>query len=275
MLGVLISFNCLSAGPPDILKVGTLVYNPPYEEALTHKNIAFGFNIEIMNDLCSAMRKPCEFIPLRFDELLIALNKNQVDLIIVGISLMPVNSDQYVFSQPYFISEAVFLMLSTNNTNDLNHKTVGIVKNTLFPYRNQYELIYEEKNPKLTEHKDQLQFKFFNNLPELLTALKVGQVDAVILDVGAANYWIRSSGNQFKRIGPIIPLPKGMAIMTTKANSALIDEVNKAINTIESDNQLLSIYEKYWQLININDNMKGRLIPKANQDMVIPTVENN
>lgn len=255
-------FSCHSQDKP--LKIGTLYFNPPFEQTIQNKKAYFGFNIEIITALCQVMNRTCELVPMRFDKLLVALNNKKIDAMIVGVSLMPENPQNYLFSYPYFISEAFFMTLRQNHLDSLNNKTVGIVKNTLFPLAKRYDIIFSKKRESSDPDQYEINFKFYNNLPVLLTALNTHQVDAVILDAGAAMFWISQSGNIYQQIGPVIRMKKGMAIMTTKDNSQLIQQINQALLTIEKNQVLLKIYEQYWQLITPEYKSTGYLMKQLN-----------
>lgn len=254
--------SCYSQDKP--LKIGTLYFNPPFEQTIQNKKEYFGFNIEIIAALCQVMNRACELVPMRFDKLLVALNNNKIDVMIVGVSLMPENPQNYLFSYPYFISDAFFMTLRQNHLDNLNHKTIGIVKNTLFPLAKRYDIIFAKQRQSSDPDKYEINFKFYNNLPALLTALNTHQVDAVTLDAGAAMYWISHSGNIYQQIGPVIRIKKGMAIMTTKNNDQLIQQINQALLTIEKNKVLLKIYEQYWQAIAPEYKSTGYLVKQLN-----------
>ena len=81
----LLSFASYSYAQQQQLIIGTLNYNPPFEQVIKSQNVFFGFNIEVIKSLCAVMKKDCKLIPMRFDKLINALDENKVDAIIVGI----------------------------------------------------------------------------------------------------------------------------------------------------------------------------------------------
>ncbi|KTD23268.1 transporter substrate-binding domain-containing protein [Legionella londiniensis] len=241
------------------LKVGTLIYNPPYEISLLNKHYSYGFNIEIMQRLCKLIQYQCTMVPMRFDELLTALNENKVDAIIVGISLEPIHMGRYAFSNPYFIGNAVFLTRSASQFSSLDHKTVGVVKNTLVPMKYFFDLIFIDDAYQKQE--DVIHFKFFKNLPDLLDGLNREQVDAIFLDAGAAQYWVDESAGAYRVTGPIVSLHHGMMVMSLKKNQRLIDLINSTLVEMENNGELLAIYRKYWGAIYPYAKATGVLLP--------------
>ncbi|KTD24293.1 glutamine ABC transporter [Legionella lansingensis] len=259
---LMLLFSACGYSQESPLRIGTLYFNPPFEQIFQGKKY-FGFDIDILFSVCLVMKRECELVPMRFDKLLVALNKNKIDAMIVGISLMPEDPKNYLFSYPYFKSEAVFLTLQSNHLETLNNKTVGMVKNTLFPMAKNYEIVLTGKDALPPLNKFEINFKFYNNLPELLTALDNHEIDALILDAGAANFWITQTGDKYEQIGPVVHVENGMAIMTTKANGELIQQINKALLTIANNNDLLEIYQKYWQLISPDERPSAYLVMQS------------
>lgn len=257
------------------LRVGTLIYNPPYETAVLNKNFFFGFNIEVINTICQTMKKKCQLIPMRFDELMTALNNNQLDVLIVGISLRPQDKVKYIESYPYFIGHARLLALRKSHIKTLDNKTIGIVKRTITPLAKNVDIITD--NSMHLKHSDTLKIMYFRNLPSLLTALNNKTVDVIVLDAGAAWYWQQQSSKRYEVIGPVISLPKGMTIVALAEQENLINTINKSLEKMEKNGSLLNIYKKYWRSIHPSNKAQAQLIPiKKNQYRFnIPAIPSN
>ena len=258
------------AGSQEKLHVGTLHYNPPFEEILDTPKVLFGFDIEVMTSICDEIDEECEFIPKRFDVLIDALDKEEVQAIIVGISLMPENEEDYIFSYPYFMSEAVFITLKYNFIGTLHDKKVGVVKNTLVPQKEQLHLLYPNKNELPVTEDHIINLKFYSNLPTMLSALNSHEIVAILLDAGAANYWTSLRGSSYKQIGPVIKLEQGLRVMSTKNNQELIDEINTAIMNLSQNKKLLSIFTNYWFAIMPRHQVKGYyIIESPNKSQIV------
>jgi len=121
-----------------------------------------------------------------------------------------------------------------------------------------YDLILED-NTRIKHEQSEIQLKYFPNLPELLSALNKQKVDAILLDAGAATYWVNNSSDRYQRVGPVISRQKGMTIMTLRSQRELVSEFNKALLTMETDGQLLALYKHYWSSIHPNKKATGIL----------------
>ncbi|WP_019215149.1 transporter substrate-binding domain-containing protein [Legionella tunisiensis] len=242
-------------------KIGTLIYNPPYEMAILDQRYGFGFNFEVINTVCTLINYNCELVPMRFDKLMDALNSGALDAAIVGISLY-LSQDRYVYTYPYFISEARILALRSSRITSLNDKTLGVVRQTLIPLYKNYILIDELNTP--GQHDDLINILYFDNLPQLLSGLDNHTVDMILLDAGAAMYWQEQSSNLYEIIGPAITLPEGMRIVGLYNNQKLISLMDAALVKMENDGQLLTIYKKYWNTIYSQWKYMGKLIPQQN-----------
>jgi ABC-type amino acid transport substrate-binding protein len=256
---LLINGTNLFAKEPSKVKIGTLIYNPPYEVALIKNHTFYGFNIELMDTLCQTIGIHCKFVPMRFDKLIKALDNNKIDAIIVGISLKPNQPSHYLFTYPYFIGNAAFLSLNSTKLKTLNDKKIGVVTNTIINKAMHYDLLINKKNHR-TE-KNTIKLTYYKNLPQLLSALNQGDVDAIILDSGAAFYWQQQSKGRYKVIGPIVSLPKGMMIMAQQNKKKLIELMNLGLKTMERNGRLLRIYKHYWATIHPKHKASGKLVP--------------
>ncbi|WP_167554562.1 transporter substrate-binding domain-containing protein [Legionella israelensis] len=243
----------------DAIEIGTLVFNPPYELVVDEHHNSSGFNIEIIQDICQLINTKCNMKPMRFDRLMQALDNGEVDAIIIGVSLMPKNGENYIFSQPYFMGDAVFLSLGSNQFDSFNKKTIGSVQNTILPSSKYYDLIVYKNENLMRQYG--LKFKFYNNLPQLLEALDTQDVDAIILDAGAAYYWQSQSSKHYQVVGPAVVIKQGMRIMALKDKKELITLFNNALKEMESNGELLRIYLKYWSSIHPEKGSVGILLP--------------
>ncbi|CDZ76067.1 lysine-arginine-ornithine-binding periplasmic protein [Legionella massiliensis] len=48
------------------LNIGTLVYDPPFEVEADKKEHFFGFDVDIMMEVCNRLHADCHFTPLLF-----------------------------------------------------------------------------------------------------------------------------------------------------------------------------------------------------------------
>src|SRR3546814_20485521 len=69
-----------------------------------------GFDADVGNALCKELDKKCRFVVQSFDSLIPALGANRFDLIISGMSVTPERSNRILFSIPYAVDDAIFVL---------------------------------------------------------------------------------------------------------------------------------------------------------------------
>lgn len=114
------------------LTIGTLSYNPPFEIQVNNsskKNEFYGFEIELIDEICKRINAKCQYKPLLFEQILSEVNSGAIDLGIGSINITPERSERFLFSLPYKASYHQFLVPSNSNIkkiDDLKGKTIGI-----------------------------------------------------------------------------------------------------------------------------------------------------
>ncbi|CEK12128.1 transporter substrate-binding domain-containing protein [Legionella hackeliae] len=217
--------------------VGALIYNPPFETSADKNNHYFGFDIDLIREICKRIDADCEFKGLTFVQLFTELLAGNIDLAVGAISITPERQKTFLFSLPYFTSNGQYLTntkSSINSTEDIRNKIVGIEQGTVF------------KDVTLAKFNKEVQVIEYRTLPEVFQALDNGDIDILITDEENAKYWVANTDQQFKLVGNPIPIGLGYGIMANKKSQDLINQVNKALTDMESDGTYLKIYQRYF-----------------------------
>jgi polar amino acid transport system substrate-binding protein len=85
------------------LRVGLSGSQPPLNMR-NEKGEIIGLEVDLMNALAESMRLKARFVTKPFAELLPALEKGEVDLVISGMTITPERNARVAFAGPYFIS---------------------------------------------------------------------------------------------------------------------------------------------------------------------------
>lgn len=222
------------------ITVGTLRYNPPFE-VVSSPYMLFGFEIDIMNSVCAHAQLSCTFKPFFYSELLTQITQGSINLAIATIIISKYTQQNFIFSKPYLQSSGQFFVKKNSSINtlaDLKGKVIGTVDDPLFEaYLGEK---YSENNAVI--------YQGYTSLEPALSDLQEGKIDVFFLDKIAINYWIANNNQQFKSVGPVIPLGFGYAIAANKDNAALINLVNSALSAMEKDGSYLAIYNKYFSV---------------------------
>lgn len=225
----------------ETLKIGVLSYDPPFVIPADNKNHFFGFDSDLISEVCKRMQVTCQFTPLTIEPLFSQTLDGSIDLALGSIIITEDRMNTFLFSLPYLASKGSFLTRSVNPYNsqdDIRGKRVGTQQGSLFK-----GLVQEvfNNNISVTEYLTQ---------PLMFQGLSSNDVDAIFLDMYAAHYWAAGSNGLLKPLGESIPIGIGYGIMTNKSNSNLIKRVNVALVSMENDGTYLTLYNRYFLQLN-------------------------
>lgn len=220
------------------LTIGMIAYDPPFSMS-ADTNHFFGFDIELMTELCKQIKVQCQFKPMLFDALFTDLNAGKIDLAIAAITITNERQQSFLFSLPYLASEARFITTTNNSIpslEQLTHKKIGIIEGSVFK-----QLI--------TQKFKTSSIKEYPSTNQLITALNQHEVDVLLMDDFSADYWIANNTRLFKGVGKPFPVGIGYGIMAQRNSRALINQLNKALKQVEKNGFYLSLYQKYFHSI--------------------------
>ncbi|MBA2654732.1 MAG: amino acid ABC transporter substrate-binding protein [Gammaproteobacteria bacterium] len=219
------------------IRFGVIDFYPPFVFS-SKSQPTYGFDIEVAKALCQQLKTECTFTSMPLNQLFSSLAANQIDAIMGAISLTPERKLAYAFTRPYLRSTMDYVTLTNTNLNvdNLQGKRVGVVKDsTFYNYlRNKYE--------------GAIQLVTYGTNQEVVTALSNNEVDIILLDSPAANYWIKYSAGVLKSVGTptFLPFDEGYAILLKKDNTALTGALNQALNTIIQNGTFAKIKSSYF-----------------------------
>lgn len=219
------------------LTVGITGDNPPFSSIIDKESHYYGFDMEIMDGICKRLKVHCRYVPMLFSDFFDSINNNQIDLAIDSIIITPEREQKFLFSQPYLTSRVRFVTnqsSSINSPDDIINKRIGVRQ------RNQFQELFT------LLYKNKMKETVYPHMPELLLGLAKKEVDAIIINNISAQYWTANNNNQYKLIGSPIPLGKGFGIMAKLGKNDLINNVNIALQNMESDGTYLKIYSHYF-----------------------------
>lgn len=216
--------------------IGTSTYDPPFVMATGNSGSLFGFEIDLMNEVCKRTHNTCQYKPFTFEKLLAEVSAGKVDIAVASITITEERQLSWIFSMPYLVSKAGLLTKTPNNINnfnDVHEKKIGMVAGTVFKAFSQ------------TRFPDAI-IREYTTQPALFQAMGNNDVDLIILDYVTAQYWINNNDHLFKLIGSPMNLGTGYGVMTAPDKSALISQINKALDDMQNDGTYLSIYQRYF-----------------------------
>ena len=220
-----------------VLLIGTTAQNPPFNSIADQKDHFYGFDIDIMGEICQRIQMRCKFTPVKFNDLFPQIKTGKIDLAIAAIIITANRQQDFLFSLPYLESNAQFMTIqqsSINKPEDIEQKRVGTRLGTPF------------EQLALKVYKDQIKSVEFTDIAELLDSLTNKTSDVVLMDAQAAKNWYANNSNLYKLIGSDIPVGNGYGIMANKGQTKLMTQINQALLNLEADGTYLKIYTRYF-----------------------------
>ncbi len=217
----------------DVLYVGTNAEYPPFEYLDENGNVA-GFDIDLMNEISTIIGKKIEIKDMTFDGLIPALEANTIDIIIAGMTVNESKKKIMNFSIPYYEVRQNIIVLDNNtditNLSSLNNKRVAVV------------LGYRADN--ILSTNEAVTLERYNRTADTVLALQSGKVDAAVMDSPVAIGYVKN--NEGLKIVDTYSDIQELAIGFRKKDVQLMEDVNNAMNILQTNGVYDSLLEKYF-----------------------------
>lgn len=242
LIGFLLSLSFHNLCHAKTYIIGVDQINPPMSTRTDSADHFIGFEIDIMNEICSRLRMACTYQAVKANEIITNLELGKIDFAIDSIIIPKFRLYGLILSLPYLPSYAQFMALKTSaiaKIEDIPDKTIG-VRLGAFQVNVDSDMYIKHmfsKPPKITS---------YYTISELLEALEDHDVDVVFANKYAADYWYNTNQNLYKMIGEPAYLGNGYGIMSTTQYSPIMSSINSVILTMMSDGTYARIYQRYF-----------------------------
>jgi arginine/lysine/histidine transporter system substrate-binding protein len=214
------------------LVIGTSAGFPPFEfhKEINGKDTIVGIDLLIAEQIAKDLGVKLEVKDMDFKGLLSALQSNNIDLVLAGMSATEERKQSVDFSKIYFQGNQGILIKKDQKDKlktlaDLKGKKIGVQKASI--------QVNIAKNQ--IENAD---VKELNKIPDLILGLKGGNVDAVILDAQVAGSYASKNEDLLLANIQLQQTTAGMAAAINKGNSDLVQAVNKTLDRLFSDKSI-------------------------------------
>lgn len=220
-----------------VISVGLEGTYPPFSFVDESGKLA-GFEVELSEALAKELGVKVKLQPTPWDGILAALESKRLDVVVNQVTISEERKKKYLFSQPYTVSGIQALVLKKNveklkinGAADLAGKKVGVGLGT------NYEQWVKQEVP-------QADVRTYNDDPAKFQDLRVGRIDAILIDRLAALEYTQKAkdtalaGEAFSR------LDSGIAVR--KGEPELLDALNKALDKLRADGTLVKLSQKYF-----------------------------
>ncbi|KAF0097962.1 MAG: family 3 extracellular solute-binding protein [Rhodospirillaceae bacterium] len=215
---------------------------PPFNY-LDRKGLPAGFEMELAQEACQRIKAECEFVALKWDELIPGLLDKKFDIIMSSMEVTRERRQRMGLSRRYYLSPGAFIAPKgapyDGPPSLLRNKRIGIQKDSM-------HADWADKS-----FRRSAQLKRYASVAEALNALANDEVDAVFGDKAQLWLWSRKpEGACCELVGQDIKdtqtLGVGVAAGLRKEDAKLREALNKAFGEMMADGTYKKINEKYF-----------------------------
>ncbi len=204
------------------------------------QNELIGFDIDFANALGEELGVDIEFQTVAWDGIFNGLNAQQYDVIISSTSVTPERKEAFAMSDPY-VANGIVLVSRTDaepvkEFKELDGKKLGA----------QIETTSDIAAEKLKEEEGvDVDIKKFDGMLDAFAALEGKQIDNVITDIGVAMHYVSDKPETFVVSSEVLT-NEPIGITARKGETALVDQFNEAIKSLQENGKLKEISMKWF-----------------------------
>jgi polar amino acid transport system substrate-binding protein len=221
-----------------VLRVGTSADLPPL--GMRDKSGGLiGLEIDLVRKLAETMDLKAEFVEKPFAELLPALERNELDLVVAGLTITPQRNARVAFAGPYFISGASILSLSRELTELEDPTALDGPERTFVALESSTNAAFIRKNMP----RARLVTVPTNDAGVQMVLNK--QADALIADLQVCTLaqWRNPDAGLQARLNPFTTEPLGIALPPD--DPLLLNLVTNYLNTLENTGELAQLKARW------------------------------
>ena len=196
-----------------------------------------GFEVDFANALAQHLGVKAALKPTKWDGMLASLDSKRIDVVINQVTISPEREKKYDFSTPYTVSGIQALVKKDQENTikaaqDLKGKKVGVGLGTN----------YEQW---LRANVQGVDIRTYDDDPTKYQDLRVGRIDAILVDRLAALDLVKKTNNTLAVAGPAFSRQES-GVALRKGNEDLLNAINGAIADMQKDGSLAKLSEKWF-----------------------------
>jgi len=220
------------------LTMGTAADYPPFQFKLENSDQIQGFEIDLANAIAAKLGLAITLTDMNFEALIPALQANQIDLAMTGMTPTPERERLVNFSQPYFNARPAIVTPRGNRLaepGDFAGKTIGVQTGT----------IHEAQMVTLAQTIADMQVSAFATVTAMMGALQAGEIDAAILEETVANLY--AAGNTALRVTPMLGEAQEPIAIAFPLGSAHVAGFNRVLQEMAANGALDRLIKKWFE----------------------------
>ena len=233
LFGVIILF--ISSWANASVRIGTPLFEAPFIISGGGGTAVTGYDVELMQTICTRLTWKCEFIPMQASKLFSGLELDEVDFVLGGLIITPEIKAKYLTSTPYLISKGSFVTLKDNQIklDEVSGKRIGAIKDK--PY-----YAYLQGVPELTAVP-------YDRIPDLAIDLRDNKIDAAFVNYYSAHYMAHQYPDLIGVVDTDVMVGEGFGIIALPSKQAEMQKINRVLIQFESDGTFVKLYNYYFQ----------------------------
>lgn len=220
------------------LTMGTSADYPPFEYVDTAKgDEIIGFDVDLAKMIAGELGYEVEVKDIEFNGLIAAIQADQVDFVMAGMTPTEKRKKSVDFSDVYYTAKHMIVSSKDSNIKtieDLEGKTVGV----------QLSSIQADKAKEIGETV-KIKVEQRNRIPELVQEIKAGRIDAAIIEDTVAEGYFKNNPDlagftiedDEEEAGSAIAFPK---------DSKLTEEFNKVLKEKMENGEVEKLVVKWF-----------------------------
>ena len=198
-----------------------------------------GFDIDLAKEACERMGYTPEFKPIDWDSKEMELNTGSIDLLWNGVTISESRAKEMLFTAPYVANTQIILVRKDSGIAtkaDLAGKAVGLQAGS-----SAVDALYKD-----AETADSLKEvnEYADNMLAFLD-LEIGRLDAVVVDVIVAGYYIRTSGKDFEILDENFGA-EDFGVAMKLGNTELLSKLQKTLDEMVKDGTAGKISQEWF-----------------------------
>ena len=225
-----------TAANAQAIRIGTEGAYEPWNYVDANGNLA-GFDIDVMNELCTRAGLECTFVQTAWDTIIPNLNAGNYDVIAAGMSITDERKQSINFTADYSPPDpSGYMMLASSTIDPANLSGVKIGTQT-----GTIQAAYAADN--LATGNTLLTF---DSAPDALADLMAGNIDVILADSSYIDEAVASSGGALKTSDVTVAIGGGVGAGLRKADTELLAKLDEALAAAKADGTIDALITKHF-----------------------------
>lgn len=228
-----------------VIRLGLSPDYPPFEFSTMQngENVVAGIDVSLGEKIAEDLGVELEVVEMDFSSLIPALETGSIDIIVSGMTSTPDRDESVDFSSPYEISNQAIVIreedksLFQTETDFTDEHAIGVQQASL------QEITADEYLP-------QTEKLTMQQIPDLLNALKTGQVDGVVMDAPVAGANVAENPDlDYFEMTATADRTDGKSVVVPENQPALLESINNSVDEVVEKNLVETWEQEAFDLI--------------------------